>query len=240
MESITNDSVEQKPIATPKLAAALCKFQMEYSNAVRDASGNFGSYVSLSEAEYAVSPATKFGLSHTFIIESATSHADDHIIWITCRIMHESGEYIDSRLPVVTENQRGQNIYHKMGSAITYARRYMLLAAYGLGQADDEADAFSQKCADADNTGKARNNKTSKPKFQVSTTKPPKGQEKISEEAFAQLRAELNSRPDKKQIMDNFKNKFYPSVEKLLANHIELTIHEEFLREQMTKSTEKK
>ena len=240
MESITNDSVEQKPIATPKLAAALCKFQMEYSNAVRDASGNFGSYVSLSEAEYAVSPATKFGLSHTFIIESATSHADDHIIWITCRIMHESGEYIDSRLPIVTENQRGQNIYHKMGSAITYARRYMLLAAYGLGQADDEADAFSQKCADADNTGKARNNKTSKPKFQVSTTKPPKGQEKISEEAFAQLRAELNSRPDKKQIMDNFKNKFYPSVDKLLANHIELTIHEEFLREQMTKSKEQK
>ena len=240
MESITNDSVEQKPIATPKLAAALCKFQMEYSNAVRDASGNFGSYVSLSEAEYAVSPATKFGLSHTFIIESATSHADDHIIWITCRIMHESGEYIDSRLPVVTENQRGQNIYHKMGSAITYARRYMLLAAYGLGQADDEADAFSQKCADADNTGKARNNKTSKPKFQVSTTKPPKGQEKISEEAFAQLRAELNSRPDKKQILDNFKNKFYPSVDKLLANHIELTIHEEFLREQMTKSKEQK
>ena len=239
MESITNDSGEQKPIATPKLAAALCKFQMEYSNAVRDASGNFGSYVSLSEAEYAVSPATKFGLSHTFIIESATSHSDDHIIWITCRIMHESGEYIDSRLPVVTENQRGQNIYHKMGSAITYARRYMLLAAYGLGQADDEADAFSQKCADADNTGKARN-KTSKPKFQVSTTKPPKGQEKISEEAFAQLRAELNSRPDKKQIMDNFKNKFYPSVDKLLANHIELTIHEEFLREQMTKSTEQK
>ena len=240
MESITNDSGEQKPIATPKLAAALCKFQMEYSNAVRDASGNFGSYVSLSEAEYAVSPATKFGLSHTFIIESATSHADDHIIWITCRIMHESGEYIDSRLPVVTENQRGQNIYHKMGSAITYARRYMLLAAYGLGQADDEADAFSQKCADADNTGKARNNKTSKPKFQVSTTKPPKGQEKISEEAFAQLRAELNSRPDKKQILDNFKNKFYPSVDKLLANHIELTIHEEFLREQMTKSKEQK
>ena len=240
MESITNDSVEQKPIATPKLAAALCRFQMEYSNAVRDASGNFGSYVSLAEAEYAVSPATKHGLSHTFIIESATSHADDHIIWITCRIMHESGEYIDSRLPVVTENQRGQNIYHKMGSAITYARRYMLLAAYGLGQADDEADAFSQKCADADNTGKARNNKTSKPKFQVSTTKPPKGQEKISEEAFAQLRAELNSRPDKKQIMDNFKNKFYPSVDKLLANHIELTIHEEFLREQMTKSTEQK
>ena len=42
MESITNDSIEQKPIATPKLAAALAKFQQEFSNAVRDASGNFG------------------------------------------------------------------------------------------------------------------------------------------------------------------------------------------------------
>ena len=40
--------------------------------------------------------------------------------------------------------------------------------------------------------------------------------------------------------MDNFKNKFYPSVDKLLANHIELTIHEDFLREQITKSKEKK
>ncbi len=238
MEINENGSLEQQVKSTPKLATALAKFQQEFSNAVKDASGNFGSYVSLSEAEYAVSPATKFGLSHTFIIESSTSHTDQPLMWCTCRLMHESGEFIDSRLPLLTEGQRGQNIYHKMGSAITYVRRYMLLAAYGLGQADDEADAFSQKAAENDNTNKAK--KTSKPKFQVSTTKPPKGQEKISEETFAQLRAELNSRPDKKQIMDNFKNKFYPSVDKLLANHIELTIHEEFLREQMTKSTEQK
>ena len=242
MESITNDSIEQKPIATPKLAAALAKFQQEFSNAVRDASGNFGSYVSLAEAEYAVSPATKHGLSHTFIIESSTSHTDQPIMWVKLRLMHESGEFLDSRLPIITEwcENRNKNKYFSIGSAITYTRRYMLLGAYGLGQADDEADAFSQIAADKDNTGKARANKTSKPKFQVSTTKPPKGQEKISEEAFAQLRAELNSRPDKKQIMDNFKNKFYPSVDKLLANHIELTIHEEFLREQMTKSKEQK
>ena len=156
MEINENGSLEQKPIATPKLATALAKFQQEFSNAVKDASGNFGSYVSLSEAEYAVSPATKFGLSHTFIIESSTSHTDQPLMWCTCRLMHESGEFIDSRLPLLTEGQRGQNIYHKMGSAITYVRRYMLLAAYGLGQADDEADAFSQKSADNDNTSKAR------------------------------------------------------------------------------------
>ena len=231
MESITNDSVEQKPIATPKLAAALCKFQMEYSNAVRDASGNFGSYVSLSEAEYAVSPATKFGLSHTFIIESATSHADDHIIWITCRIMHESGEYIDSRLPIVTENQRGQNIYHKMGSAITYARRYLLLGAYGLGQADDEADAFSQKAAESDNTGKARKSKnTGFAAQKVTTTLAPEGKTKLTQDEFDQLRAELNSRPDKAEIMKNFKKTYFPSKDKVLATDIEFKEHESYIR----------
>ena len=114
MESLNNDPVQQILQSTPKLASALCKFQMEYSNAVRDAAGNFGSYVSLAEAEQAVAPATKHGLSHTFIVESSTSHTDEFNIWITCRIMHESGEYIDSRLPIVTDNQRGQNIYHKI------------------------------------------------------------------------------------------------------------------------------
>ena len=105
--------------------------------------------------------------------------------------------------------------------------------------ADRQVDRPTNQQTDRQNDRRAKK-QTGKPKFQVSSTKPPKGQEKISEEAFAQLRAELNSRPDKKQIMDNFKNKFYPSVNKLLANHIELTIHEEFLREQMTKSTEQK
>ena len=234
MESITNDSVEQKPIATPKLAAALCKFQMEYSNAVGDASGNFGSYVSLSEAEFAVSPATKFGISHTFITECGTGANDQPLMYITCRLMHESGEFIDSRLPLITENQRGQNIYHKMGSAITYARRYLLLGAYGLGQADDEADAFSQKAAESDNTGKARKPKnTGFAAQKVTTTLAPEGKTKLSQDEFDQLRAELNSRPDKAEIMKNFKKTYFPSKDKVLATDIEFKEHESYIRKFM-------
>ena len=231
--------VEKEPIkkATPKLAKALAQFQNVHANAVRDAAGNFGSYVSLGEAEQAVSPATEHGLSHTFIIESATSHSDDHIIWITCRIMHESGEYIDSRLPIVTENQRGQNIYHKMGSAITYARRYLLLAAYGLGQADDEADAFSQKAADSDNTGKAKKSKTTNSSInsgsKVTPTLAPEGKTKLSQDEFALLRAELNSRPDKAEIMKNFKKTYFPSKDKVLATDIEFKEHEAYIRKFM-------
>ena len=219
--------VESEPIkkATPKLAKALCQFQKVYANAVRDAAGNFGSYVSLAEAEQAVSPATEHGISHTFIIESSTDAKDQPVMWMVCRLMHESGEFIDSRLPIITENQRGQNIYHKMGSAITYARRYLLLAAYGLGQADDEADAFSQKCADADNTGKSKKPKsTSSPLnsgSKVTPTLAPEGKTKLTQDEFDLLRAELNSRPDKADIMRNFKKTYFPSKDKVLATDIE-------------------
>ena len=225
--------VEAEPIkkSTPELAKALTQFQKLYANAVRDAAGNFGSYVSLAEAEQAVSPATEYGISHTFIIECSTDSKDQPIMWMKLRLMHESGDFIDSRLPLITENQRGQNIYHKMGSAITYARRYLLLGAYGLGQADDEADAFSQKCADADNTGKA---KKSKQTAKITETKAPKGHEKLTQDAFDLLRAELNSRPDKKEILQKFKQTYYPTKDKLLANDIELVDHETFIRKFMT------
>ena len=228
--------VESEPIrkSTPNLAKALAQFQATFSNAVKDANGNFGSYVSLSEAEFAVSPATKFGISHTFITECGTGANDQPLMFITCRLMHESGEFIDSRLPLITENQRGQNIYHKMGSAITYARRYLLLAAYGLGQADDEADAFSQQAADSDNTGKARKSKnTGFAAQKVTTTLAPEGKTKLSQDEFDQLRAELNSRPDKAEIMKNFKKTYFPSKDKVLATDIEFKEHESYIRKFM-------
>ena len=228
--------VESEPIkkSTPNLAKALAQFQATFSNAVKDANGNFGSYVSLSEAEFAVSPATEFGISHTFITECGTGANDQPLMYITCRLMHESGEFIDSRLHLITENQRGQNIYHKMGSAITYARRYLLLGAYGLGQADDEADAFSQKAAESDNTGKARKPKnTGFAAQKVTTTLAPEGKTKLSQDEFDQLRAELNSRPDKAEIMKNFKKTYFPSKDKVLATDIEFKEHESYIRKFM-------
>jgi len=218
---------------TPKLAKALAQFQGEFSNAVEDANGNFGSYVSLSQAEQAVSPATKFGLSHSFNFESSTAANDQPLMWCNLRLMHESGEFLDSRLPLLTEGQRGQNIYHKLGSAITYTRRYMLLAAYGLGQADDEADAFSQKSTENDNTGKASKGRTKVVEQKVTTTLAPQGKTKLSQDEFNQLRAELNSRPDKSEIMKNFKKTYFPSKDKVLATDIEFKEHESYIRKFM-------
>ena len=232
--------VEAEPTkkATPKLAKALCQFQKVYANAVRDAAGNFGSYVSLAEAEQAVSPATEHGLSHTFITECSTDTKDQPVIWMVCRLMHESGEFIDSRLPIITEwcENRNKNKYFSIGSAFTYTRRYLLLAAYGLGQADDEADAWSQKAADIDNTGKAKKSKTNShlnSGSKVTSTLAPEGKTKLTQDEFDLLRAELNSRPDKAEIMKNFKKTYFPSKDKVLATDIEFKEHEAYIRKFM-------
>ena len=150
----------------PKLSEALAKFQAKYCNAAKDGSGRFGSYVTLTEAELAVSPATEFGLSHTFIMKGCS----ETMAYVGIKLMHVSGEYEFSELPIFFNTQRpivdettgrtihgGKNPYHEIGSGVTYIRRYLLLAAYGLGQADDEADTFSREAQD--NTGNVKQEK---------------------------------------------------------------------------------
>ena len=135
----------------PELAEALAQFQSKHCNAAKDGKGNFGKYVTLTEAELAVSPATEFGLSHTFIMRPCT----ETMAAVAIKLMHTSGEYEFSELPIFFN--KGRNPYHEMGSGITYVRRYLLLAAYGLGQADDEADTFSRETQD--NTGNTKEEK---------------------------------------------------------------------------------
>lgn len=61
---------------------------------------------------------------------------------LTTMISHSSGEYIEDamKLAIVQDTPQGQ------GSAITYARRYMLCAMLGL-VADDDTDAQDHKTA---------------------------------------------------------------------------------------------
>ena len=109
----------------------------------------------------------------------------------------------------------------------------MLLGAYGLGQADDEADAWSQKAADSDNTGKESKGRSKVVEQKVTTTLAPQGKTKLSQDEFNQLRAELNSRPDKSEIMKNFKKTYFPSKDKVLATDIEFKEHESYIRKFM-------
>jgi hypothetical protein len=117
-----------------KLAEAMSKAQAEMGGAVKDSSNPFfkSSYADLTSVIKAIKePFANNGLSFVqFPING------DHSIGVITRVMHESGEWLESEylLPLV------KNDPQSAGSAITYARRYSLAAMAGIPAIDDDAE----------------------------------------------------------------------------------------------------
>ena len=60
-------------------------------------------------------------------------------------IMHESGEYMSSVMPMPVAKKDAQGY----GSAMTYARRYSIASMFGIAQADDDGNAARKSPKDA-------------------------------------------------------------------------------------------
>lgn len=139
---------------TPELNKALAKFQQKHHAAGKDGTANYGAYTTLAGGLAASQPATQFGLSHTQtfnyqILPQATS-ATTTDQWkvmpvLVTTLRHESGEQVESHFPFPELAPNRGNIMQAHGSAITYARRYALLAIYGLAGDDDDADSLTPK-----------------------------------------------------------------------------------------------
>ena len=117
-----------------KLSSAMAKAQSEMGGAVKDSNNPFfkSSYADLTSVIKAIKePFANNGLSFVqFPING------DHSIGVVTRVMHESGEWLESEyvLPLV------KNDPQSAGSAITYARRYSLAAMAGIPAVDDDAE----------------------------------------------------------------------------------------------------
>lgn len=120
------------------LAGALIKFHDSGAAAKKSANNPFfkSKYASLEEViETVRAEAGKVGLTFTQLVDF-----DDQYIFVTTMIMHESGEYLTSRTPVLVKDATDPQ---KMGSGITYAKRYGLQAAFGLPSEDDDGNQAS-------------------------------------------------------------------------------------------------
>ncbi len=97
-------------------------------------------------------PLSAHGLA---VVQTFEPHGDK-MICVVSRLIHESGEWMQSRLilPVTKADAQG------FGSAITYARRYALSALVGVTADDDDGNAASGTVAKAqpaaDNSDEAR------------------------------------------------------------------------------------
>ena len=71
------------------------------------------------------------------VIQMPGSTPEGHIR-VETRILHSSGEWIESDISLPSETLNSRNIAMAAGSAITYLRRYSLAGIMGIAQIDDD------------------------------------------------------------------------------------------------------
>jgi len=120
-----------------KLASALSKAQSEMKGAEKKSINPFfnSGYADLHTViESSFPHLTNHGLS---VIQGNESRPGE--FFVTTMLLHESGQWIKSKLKMPIEKVTAQSI----GSAITYGRRYGLSAITGIAQYDDDGNAVS-------------------------------------------------------------------------------------------------
>ena len=138
-ENLTPENNEWKSDKIDKLAAALSKAQSEMKGAEKKSINPFfnSGYADLHTViESSFPHLTKNGLS---VIQGNESRPGE--FFITTMLLHESGQWIKSKLKMPIEKVTAQSI----GSTITYGRRYGLSAITGIAQYDDDGNAVSPK-----------------------------------------------------------------------------------------------
>ena len=125
-----------------ELATALSKAQGAMEGAKKDSANPFfrSKYADLASAwESCRKPLSDNGLS----VIQTTDILPEGLRLITT-LLHTSGEWVSGILPVkpVKDDPQG------MGSAMTYARRYGLMAIVGIAPEDDDGNAASGKKAE--------------------------------------------------------------------------------------------
>ena len=168
------------------------------------------------------------GLSHS---EAWRALGTEHAV-LRVTLHHESGESIWSELPVdINQKNRSGSREQAQGSAMTYARRYLLLGIYGLANDDEDDDG---EATTGSSSASVPAPKVPKPVVKdVVVPKPESTPEEtsLSDDEKA-LCLTIIKDPDKgADIKKQFMAKFYPSAEKLFPNMIANKDHLCFLDE---------
>ena len=153
MPNQSKPKTDSKSSHPKTIEEALARFQMEHHAAGKDGKANYGTYTTLAGGLNAVQPATHLGLSHTQTFEHIVV-GEKVVTVLKTRLLFtgEDRDYdtvIESNLPFPDLVPNRGNIMQALGSAITYARRYSLLAIYGLAGDDDDAEGSAPTAAPA-------------------------------------------------------------------------------------------
>lgn len=124
------------------LVAALCTFQQKVAPIHKESRAQYGLYADLQTILATITPPlTECGL---VIMQTFTTDAAGRPLLRTT-LKHISGESETSVAPLILSE--GRNVLHMWGGAVTYQRRYAILAILNLaaGIEDDDGDIASTK-----------------------------------------------------------------------------------------------
>ena len=121
------------------IATALVAAQKDFAPAIKTATNPHyrSKYVTLDGCIDAVIDALN---SHGIFLHQATHH-DEHGVAVETIFLHESGEQLSGGTLFVPAPKHDPQGY---GSALSYARRYSLMAACGIAPEDDDGNAASK------------------------------------------------------------------------------------------------
>ena len=128
-----------------KLATALAKAQSEIVGARKTSKNPYfkSDYADLFEVLEATRPIlSKHGLSIVQTNGGVEVIGTTAFLHVGTMLMHTSGQWIRSFIPLPIETPIN---CHKLGSAMTYGRRYGLAAIVGIAQMDDDGNAATEK-----------------------------------------------------------------------------------------------
>lgn len=117
-----------------EIGSALSKAQGEIEGAAKDSKNPFfnSSYADLASAWASCRKALS---TNGIAVIQGTEVLPDQILLVT-KLVHSSGQWISSDYPV----RFGKNDSQGIGSAVTYARRYSLMAMVGIAAEDDDGE----------------------------------------------------------------------------------------------------
>ena len=99
-------------------------------------------YTDLKSTLEACQGATQFGLVHSITLHPI----GEGTIIVRLTLTHvETKEEIVSEFPLATHYEGVHNQSQAFGSALTYAKKYLLWGAYGLANADDDGEAATDE-----------------------------------------------------------------------------------------------
>ncbi len=201
------------------LATALAQFQAVATTAPKDSKGNYGTYTSLAAVISVAKEASAFGLCH---IQTMRPYGDELGHLLTTTLMHTSGEQLESTIFLPAKSDSRGNYMQALGSALTDARRYALLAIYGLASDDDDGQSSSAPVAVAAVKAKA-------PIAVAESVAPEQPVEFLDPIRKAEVCAALKASPEKLEILEAFKVEFSISSDTVTPSQIQLPAHADFI-----------